>query len=585
MLILLIEAGSDNITTTPADGDWQQQQQQQTVEMEREWKWPNEWNPPLLDRAHPGRVLSYDSVSSDPSFASSVPYSSLASSVTQDDIRLNVRPSYYAYLALMLLCFLVGVAVQSARQRRRMALNLAHFNQTMSLTATGSAGHSRRNSSLKGTGSSTVGKQGTGGANSAGLSETAHLLAPNNTHTGGGSGGKAREFGRRVFSEVNFLRASGGYGSTADSRSAAGGNGQFRRASLDDLSTTPRGGGGGSGAGSIGRNRTEFVKHEPRNTRSVSVSPLRSALVVRSLNTPSKDASSSSSSSSASSSTSSSATKSSSSLRKAPSGQDWSRRTSFTLNINVGATDPFAQGAGLGRSPSAPALSSLEADLLHVPYSVPAGSVGSSAGGAGGPGGNGSGSGSVGGSNNSNGGAGSGSARGSLKKMRAAALALKGRGAVVAKAKKKSLTFMDEISGLAVAPQRTPEPPVENLQRRQQHAAIAATRGGEDVSAGSGIDGVSLSPYLAPLRPSPDSGSLVSSDVSSSVGGGSSVTPVTPAWSPYPLVTQQHIDEWREQERHAENIAQIDAEQQRQQRQRMQQQQQRRSHREAHAAH
>jgi len=478
MLILIIEVGS--ASTASSDGVMMQggsslssgASSSLTLEMDREWKWPNEWNPPLLDSAHPWRVLAYDLVSSDPSCASSLPYSSLSSSVTQDDIRLNVRLSFYSYVALMAVCFGVGVAVQGARQRRRMALNLAHFNQMM--TGSGSALGSRRGS-YKRLGSV---------PSSAGPAETSQLLP-----------GGMKSMGARLFSEGAAFNGAahhsrgggghGGYGSTSESRRSGGG-----RHSSDDLST------------SHSRGRQSPPMHVPRNSRSVDVSPLRSVLVVKSA-TPVRNAGTGASGAGG-------GARSSGSGNSKP-GRPTRSRSSFTLNINVSATDPsaLAHASGFSRSPSAPALSAVEAEMMHVPYSVPAG--GSSAGG--GPPSVGSG--------------GSGSAKGSLKKMRAAAMALK--------KKKKSLTFMDELSGLAVAPQRTPEPlSSDDLLRQAWPAHSHPRRLAVDQPAGSGNssgDGpVFVSLSSIPAR-----------------------TPPTPAWSPYPLVTQQHMDEidWHEQEQAA----------------------------------
>lgn len=495
-------------------------------EMDRSWKWPNEWNLPLIDEAHPSRVSSFDGAASDPSYASSVPYSSLAGSVTQDQIVMNVNASYFFYLGLISMLFIVGASIQSIRPRSSRQL-LAQFLDSKQ--------SSRRGSS--------------------------HALL------GGGSGGSGSGGGSRKLSSGSLPSAStmyrgssyseGSYGSLGSStpnssNGHAHGNGRsrshapatyyHRRPASDDLNVGSSSAAwdrqGSSGSGGGGSADLERGLPASGNSRSISSSPHKAAKSAsRSTNKTAANAS-------------------------ANPANDWSRRTSFALAIDV-AADParkgrstqHANGSNVSRSPSAPVLSALDDDLAAAhAAALPGGGVPAattethyilspilssdappsdfapkqlvvraaaaapppralSLGGV----------------------------SGSLRRMQQVASALK---ADRRKHQKKSISFMTEFG--VVQPQRTPEPPVT-----QDPASADLVLQMHDSSS-------------PPLQPSPrdcsapaalpamhPTGSLEASPLS----GASQATPITPAWSPYPLVTREDLEAEAERELLQQQVA------------------------------
>lgn len=117
MLILLIDIGGAETWMT----DKQAAQWAGAMPIEEtaaEWKWPNEWNLPLIDLHHPQHRSRFDAEASDPSYASSLPYSALSGSVTQDKLELHIPVAYWLYLLFFVLMSLVGMAIQSVRRPR-----------------------------------------------------------------------------------------------------------------------------------------------------------------------------------------------------------------------------------------------------------------------------------------------------------------------------------------------------------------------------------------------------------------------------------------------------------------------------------
>lgn len=412
-------------------------------------------NLPLIDKLHPLRLSNYDARASDPSYASTLPYSSLASSVTENDLHVNVQLSYYFYLVLMTLLFGVGASIQSIRRRPCMPLYESLAN-------------SRRNSAhhlLLG-----------GGANkkpslnlNGGLLPASYNL--NRTASFSEGGVHAHSYGSTGAAAALSVRVDGRYSyrprSTSDEQRGAA------------SATTAA----AAAAGQLDPPQRLFA---PRPPNSGSASPLRSAL--------------------AQSNRSAQIRASGPGARRSMTPrQDWSRRTSFTLAVDVGR--PTDTTLHVSRSPSAPALSALDAELLQVATTATQPSQQHLGGIA-----------------------------GSLKRMRHAALAQKI--APVSARSKKKISFMNEF-GLAVHPQRTPTPPSDTEIFLQQKALRPV---GIDVSAGETTNGGGGGGVVV--------GGGGSLPFGSPEAGSKSVPILSPAWSPYPLITPEAVEEYTERERH-----------------------------------
>lgn len=411
----------------------------------------------MIDKLHPLRLSNYDARASDPSYASSVPYSSLASSVTENDLHVNVQLSYYFYLVLMALLFGMGASIQSIRRRPCVPMYESMAN-------------SRRNSAHH---------LLLGGANkkpsmsiNGGLLPSSQILSRTSSFSEGG--GHAHSYGSTGAAAALSARVDGRY--------------TFRPRSTSDEQRGP------ASAAAAGQQLDPPQRlFAPRPTNSGSASPLRSALAQTNRSAQIK------------------ANVAAGARRSMTPRQDWSRRTSFTLAVDVGR--PTDTTVHVSRSPSAPALSALDAELLQVATTATQPSQQHLGGIA-----------------------------GSLKRMRHAALAQKI--APTSARSKKKISFMNEF-GLAVHPQRTPTPPSDAEIFLQQKALRPV---GIDVSAGAtgngggggGVGGDSL-----PFR-SPEAGSK-------------SVPILSPAWSPYPLITPEAVEEYSDRERHTQQQQQWQA--------------------------